>query len=390
MSLEAGTVFDGTLQDVLKALSAPGAFDAGAVNLISLEPIRSRLEGRWPKKRDQIWYQVERFLQRQFRPGDLITRVDEVTVMVAQPGRSGFAAQTACVRATAELMRTFIGEPDPATVELTTNVPAPTPASAHDFQWEPLSRDRLDDMLFAMDPWLVQPARAHTGPVLTRMGRELSLDLKLRPLWSLSPRRTVMGHYAQRSLSDQATGQPISATDRLELRPSDLVDIDCKALTEALALRGHSPSLHGALMAPVSYLTLTNSSTRTQLQQVVRQLAPTDRSVIVWELVDLEPGIPVGRLTELVSILRQQSRGVVCRMPLTHDNAEKVRRAGATLSAHPEGELCYTEAALLKLEPVLAYILKIVPTVMFQELPPELMPVAGHIGATHCSFAEAR
>ena len=384
--LDAGLpTFNGLPQDMLRMLAAPEALTSGNVNVISLDAIRDRLGDRWEKKREQIWDQAIKFLRRQFRSEDLIAQFGDAHILVIQPEREAFAAQAACVRAASELMRTFIGEASASALRIDTA----EGFDPEDFVWVPLSPQKVESMLFAADPELPKPTRQGTFPVLTRMGRDLSVDLKLRPLWTFYPRQGIIGHYAHRYVSDAHTHAPIGRDERATLRPADLADIDIKLLSDALALRSESPALKGGLVAPISYLTLTNSSTRYQLQQLLNQLDPADKTSIVWEIVDLEPGIPAGRLDELVAMLRRQCRGVICRMPLTPDNAAKVRHAGATLSTHPECEVSYTEQGLLRLEGPLHQVLKTVPSVLLQELPPELLPVAKHVGETHFSFAVA-
>jgi len=59
------------------------------------------------------------------------------------------------------------------------------------------------------------------------------------------------------------------------------------------------------------------------------------RRSFAWEIVDLSPGIPAGKLADVVAMIKNHCRGVVCRLPITPENAEKAAAAGATLLAAP-------------------------------------------------------
>lgn len=369
-----------SVRDVLCSLADMGAVGAGAINLISLEPIRSRLGEAWPRERDQVWDHVESLLRRRFEFDDVVLRLDEVTVLVHQPDKPKLSAQARCVRACADLMKRFIGEASPSQVQIRV-VQA---IQADDIVAAPVPDSQVAAMLLAARSDLGQGERCGATSVSTRLGRELTANLQLQPLWNLLPRPHVIGHYARSTIDDAEIGRPLSAAERARLQPGELADIDLAVLRQSLAIRASSPELAGGLIVPVSYRTLANSSTRYQVLQAVEQLGEADRLSFGWEIVDLEDGMPQGRLMEIVALVRRRCRGVMCRMNLSLANAEKVHAAGAALTIAPP-DVPYGEAGLAKLESLSHAVAQASRALLMHGVPPDMLPMASYIGATHCT-----
>ncbi len=369
------------IDDVLALLAARGA--AAAANLISLAPIKSRLAERWPHKREQVWTHVEAFLKRQLRPEDMVIRIDELNVLVVQPGREPLSAQTTCVRASAELMRFFIGECTPRSIQ----VRIVDGADEGGLIARDIDEARLESMLLASGPDISGPVRSRAFPLLTRRGGSYSVELDLKPMWMLKGGARIIGHYAEAKLFDE-DGRQIHPEHHERLQAGDLAEVDITVLRDALALRAASPKLFGGLIIPLAYPTLANSSTRYQLLQAVQALAPADRRSFGWEITGLQTGIPSSRLSELVGMANAQSRGVICRMEPTLTNAEKIRAAGATLSIIPSDHEPFNELALFRLETQLHAAAHLVKAVLAHGVPQALLPVAGFAGITHCVVSD--
>lgn len=370
------------VEQILILLKSAGLVDQGKVNLISIAPVIERFGDRWTRKREDIWLHVETFLRRQFRPDDLVARVDDANFLIAQPGREPLSAQTRCANAAADLMKFFLGDPSPHFVR----VNVVEAIEGDQMVVAPVPPHRLETILHARDPTVGLPARVKTTPILTRLGRSVSLTVSLERLLCLQPSPRLIGHQVKVRLFDGASGAPLTAAERARLQPGELADIDVGALKTAIAMRAASPRLMGGLIVPISYLTLTNSSTRYQLLDEVQRMDPSDARSFGLEIVDLEEGVPSGRLAEMVAIARSRSRGVVCRLCVHPMLASKVHAAGATLSAGPPHG-GYTEFDLFRLEAPLAAALKNVRTVMLHDVPAELLPIAAFVGVTHATIS---
>ncbi len=373
---------DGTVAGALKTLTSSGPIEGRNLNVISLDAIRSNLGDRWPSKRDQVWGQVEKFLRHEFRAEDLVLRLDELNVLIVQPGRPRIAAQTRCVRAANDLIRFFLGD----SVQAGASVRMVEAIVGDEVVCAPLPRSQLDTALLAQDPAPRTPVCGSKTPILTPLGRNLSLELALRPVLALQHGAKVVGYCARAALRDATNGCAIGQDERGQLQSSDLAAMDVQTLDIAFRRRSALPQPNATLIVPLSYAALAHSSTRYSVLQAVHRLSADERQGLIVEIVDLEAGAPASRIAELAAIARPHCRGVICRMALNVDNAEKLKSAGATLSVvPPRSDL--SETALLKREGALAAVLKITPTVMCHALPADLASVAAFIGVTHCTLA---
>lgn len=369
----------GAAKATLRSLAAAGPLAAQNLNLISLEAIRANFGPRWPGKRDIIWNQVERFLRHQFRGDDLVMRLDEVTALVAQPTCSKFAAQTRCAQVAHDLMQFFLG------VEAAGEVRVHTVEHVGDegVIGRPLPASQMRAALMGRDPsvW----ARESAGPLprLVRQGRDLEVVAELAPLLALNAAKADVGYSVEVQAIDKSTGRALTRIERLNLLSSDMTGLDLKVLRAAFAKRQQLPHPAAPMVAPVSQTTLTNSTLRYALFHAIAQLTPAERQSFIWEIVDLEPGAPQGRLVELVAMARPMCRGVICNTTLTRANAEKLKQAGATISVSLPSKV--TEESLLALGPPLSTALRLIPAVLVHGVPARLLPVAAFVGATHCT-----
>jgi hypothetical protein len=364
----------------------------GSVQVIGLQPIRARLGDRWPKKREHVWAHFEAVLRRQLPPHDLVVRVDDVHFLIAQTQERGASAQAICLRLAGELMQFFLGSASDSDIDVR-NV---TSADVDGLVCEP-----IDIGLFraeyaqvaAAAPALSSPSspqiKRKRFAVPTRLGRDLAIDLSLEPMWDLQNGLRMVGHYARTITHDRGAEQEISTARRAELQPADHLDLDLAALTEAIALRTRSPRSAGGLLVPVSYKVISNSSSRYALIHAVRALEPVARNSFAWELIDLEAGIPSDRLAEIVALLRPHCRGVVCRLPLTLNTAEQLRRAATTGSLMPEAGQPLTHKSLRRLATPLGTVRRVIPAFLLHQVPEDLLAEAIRTGASHCTLTSS-
>jgi len=370
---------DGTTKTTLQGLAAAGSLESQNLNMISLEAIRASFGAKWPAKRDIVWNQVERFLRHQFRGDDLVMRLDEVTALIAQPSCSRIAAQTRCAQVGHDLIQFFLG------AEASGDVSVHTVEEVNDegVFGRPLPASQMRAALMSRDPaaW----ARHATEPIprWVRLGRDLEVVAALAPLLALHAAQPDVGYTVETQTIDKSTGKPLTRDERLTLLSNDMSGLDLKILRAALATRLKLPQTTVPLVTPVSHTTLTNSKLRYELFQAVAQLTPIQRQSLIWEIVDLEPGAPQGRLVDLVAMVRPMCRGVICNMPLTRATAEKLKQAGATISVSVTPNV--TEAALLALGPSLSTVLRTIPAVIVHGVPAQLLPVTASLGVTHCT-----
>src|SRR5690348_8469887 len=97
-------------REALGRLNGSDVLNAGGVNMIGLEAIRTKLGDRWQAKRMRVWEHVERELEKRLGPYDMFVRLDEVNYLIAMPALTRFEAQAACMHVVQDVLKFFLGE----------------------------------------------------------------------------------------------------------------------------------------------------------------------------------------------------------------------------------------------------------------------------------------
>ncbi|MEC4592004.1 MULTISPECIES: EAL domain-containing protein [Nitrospirillum] len=164
------------------------------------------------------------------------------------------------------------------------------------------------------DPW------AHLRPVLG------PLEVVYRPVWDVrgqalslyiaSPRRQRVGGrhhvYGYDTLTPPAGGVASAGTAN---GLQEILDLDRETLRQAVDayLELYDNRFRYYLALPVHFETLAGSSRRRAYLELASHIPAHLRPFITYQLMGVPDGVPVGRLTELVSALRPLGRGVtVC------------------------------------------------------------------------------
>ncbi|TWB56318.1 hypothetical protein [Nitrospirillum viridazoti] len=164
------------------------------------------------------------------------------------------------------------------------------------------------------DPW------AHLRPVLG------PLEVVYRPVWDVrgqalslyiaSPRRQRVGGrhhvYGYDTLTPPAGGvAPAGTANGLQ----EILDLDRETLRQAVDayLELYDNRFRYYLALPVHFETLAGTGRRRAYLDLASHIPAHLRPFITYQLMGVPDGVPVGRLTELVSALRPLGRGVtVC------------------------------------------------------------------------------
>src|SRR5665213_3303330 len=73
-------------RDTLDRIQSSEILGTGAVNMIGLDAIRSKLGDQWPRKGPRVWEHLERELERTLGPTGIFVRLDDTSYLIAQPG----------------------------------------------------------------------------------------------------------------------------------------------------------------------------------------------------------------------------------------------------------------------------------------------------------------
>lgn len=173
----------------------------------------------------------------------------------------------------------------------------------------------------------------HDGPVafVSRAGQNLRLDFSIETVASLRHGTPAAARVA-RSIVDAESGAPLAATDLARLPDEDRLQIDEETFDFA-SLTLNNANTPSILIVPISFHTLAGRKGRRELSDRIGERLKTR---VMLELMDVDRGTPLSRLSEVGGLATMLSRGVLVRLTAGRDPTAAVRGYrphGVTLDA---------------------------------------------------------
>ncbi|TWB44374.1 hypothetical protein [Nitrospirillum pindoramense] len=296
---------------------------AGSLHMVGLESLHARLGERWPLVSDRVHMLAERLLGQMLNPKDAWFRFGEEAYIVvfAQLGRT--EAGLICAKLVEQLQRLLLGDVDTATVRVHSAV--------QEVGGELLFHSNsLRDML--MGAALQAPPSQGPGAGADKANNpwqgfdapaEEPVEIVYRPIWDV--RKEVLSIYQVRAKRPRRGRQPLwgydCAADPHE--PQQILTLDLTVLRQTMEVYGelYRNQFRCFLSVPVHFETLAGPTRRREylaaLQAIPKELA----AFLTFQVYGLPHGVPVGRATEIVTLLRQFSRVVIATVDDLHDLA---------------------------------------------------------------------
>lgn len=369
----------------LERLGESGAVQAGSVNLINLDAIRRQLADRWPAKRARVWEHVERDLARRLSAQDHFFRLDEASYLVAMPASPKFMAQACCLAILQDVLKYFIGEsrmPD-VLVRLVSSVDdgqvtseAVDPQAIIEAAARAASATTLEEAPPA--PLWKPPlaGRTHSASFMTEARRKALVMMGVEGVWNL--RRGLVTSF----VLERVINPPLS-------HAADITRGDCAVMAYAADLLEEHRTQGGRLTlhVPVTYAAVQARQSREKVLSVLAPVRDLLRGTILFEICDLDAGVPPSRLIEVVALLKPFCMGVLARVRPTRAALAAVQSCGLqgiVLDATGINREGQELGAVLKAFGDAA--IKGAPNVLVHNLAHEgLIGIAGRAGLTHAS-----
>jgi hypothetical protein len=371
-------------QAVLERLAGGEALPGGAVNIIGLDAIRTQLGDRWPAKRARVWEHVERDLARRLSPQDLFFQLDEANYLVAMPTTQRHLAQAACLAILQDVLKFFLGESQmrDVMVRVVKAIEDSRLVSEHIDPTTILENAAravapIGDQATPHEEWKPPLAgRTHSISFMTEQRRKAEVRMGVEGVWNL--RRGMITSF----VLERLVTPPLN-------HPADVMRADCAVMAYAVELlkehkgRGGRLTLH----LPLSY---SSAAIRQSRERVLATFAPVKdlmRSTILFELIDLDPGVPPSRLVEVVAMVKPFCMGVLGRVKPTRAALAAVRSCGLQGLALDAHDLDRSSADLGLLMRAFAEVATgSAPNVLVHNLPDDkLIDAAAKAGMTHAS-----
>jgi len=309
----------------------------GALQILDLDLIRRRFGARWVPLREKIFQIIEHALDRELGPDDLYLVFDERTVYLFV---TGIAREAAVVR-----MRL-------AAARITERLCGLVPGGA---------AIRVQTLPFDLDSGLA----GVTGPRELRarieaFEREVEdaerrcfhdnakrLAPRLLPLVHL--RKRLVAAYRLEARYIRPDGGELAATSLCPERVSGVFDAELDAWSVSrlvdLGTAWRERAGRSLLVLPVHYETLAQRRLREPLLLQARRLARPSERFLLFELLELPPGVPQGWLHELLMYLKPFCHGFAVRLypemlttePLTKCGVEFLSLSAAAIEEREDG-----------------------------------------------------
>ncbi|HET9160990.1 MAG TPA: hypothetical protein VFN88_10285 [Caulobacteraceae bacterium] len=371
---------------VLERLDGSEALRAGGVNIVGLDAIRSKLADRWPAKRARVWEHVERDLERRLGPQDLFFRLDEANYLVAMPTTPSFMAQAACLAILQDVLKFFLGESEMRDVkvravssvsggQIVSN--GVDPASIIENAARAAAASIGDQASPPAQNWKPPLAgRTHSMSFMTEQRRKAEVKMGVEGVWNL--RTGMIGSFVLERVINPALDHP-----------ADVMRADCAVMSYAADLlkehkeRGGRLTLH----LPISYSSAAIRQSRERVLASLSAIRELLRSTVLFEIVDLDPGVPPSRLVEVTALLRPFCMGVLARVKPTRTALAAVRGCNLQGLALDALDLDRPPAELGQLMRAFAEVAHgVSPNILVHNLPASpLVDIAGKVGMTHAS-----
>ncbi len=266
-----------------------------ALQILDFGQIHLRFGRRWEELREKIFLIIEHALDRAIGPDDLYLMVDEEHAYLLLTGRRRPEAEARARLVAGEITQRLCGLVPGGVAMRVQTLPFDFDAGLKDV----ISPRQLHERIAAFNRELEdRERRAFRDNVMHFRAR-------YRPLVHL--RKSLVSAYRVEVLLRRPEGPELPAETVCEERVNGVFDAELDGWTlrragEALrALRGR---LRAFLVLPVRYETLAARRLRDGYLQHCRALPANSGRHLVFELLDLPPGMPQCSLRELVSYLR--------------------------------------------------------------------------------------
>ncbi|CAN5118933.1 hypothetical protein BH11PSE2_BH11PSE2_18280 [soil metagenome] len=311
-------------RDALERIHGSEVLKSGGVNIIGLDAIRRQLGDRWPAKRSRIWEHMDRELERRLTPHDMFFRLDETNYLIALPLCTRFMAQAACLSIMQDVLKFFLGESNmrDVIVRTVTSVEGGTVASdgldPHAIVESARASAEAVEQSQAAEHWKPPLAgRVHSLNFQSEARRTVDVKVGVEGVWNLRL-GLITSFVLERSVDPEVTTAP------------DILKVDGAVMGYAVELlqehreRGGRLTLH----VPISYSTFATRQTREKLLALTAPVRDLLRTTVLFEIADLDPGVPPSRLIEVVALLKPFCMGVLARVKPTKAAIAAVKSCG--------------------------------------------------------------
>ena len=307
------------------ALGGSDLAEGGKALVLSLAPLKAALGPSWDTARAKIHTVLERSAGKHLTGSDIWRAIDDTLYLAATPDKSAIHAMALCHRAARDAVIYFQGRIRPAHL-VVSRIPRLTAEAADLTLCSSIELENAD--IEAVSPPLPPPKPpASPGGAIsvqsspadgdlaawqlqTSDGQHLRASFAVDPVMDLKA-WAMAGHRIESRIMTMGSGVELTAQQRRNLQPWDFEKIDVAALGRGISrLAGGEIPDRPKLIVQLSFASLSNGKARNTLLEMVRDPRKGMKQAAICEIVDVESGVPVGRLVEVASLVRNSFRSI--------------------------------------------------------------------------------
>ncbi|HZT88137.1 MAG TPA: hypothetical protein VFA12_09215 [Stellaceae bacterium] len=335
----AGADADNSLVQRLREIVATsGSALAGRINLLGLSHIKQHFGDAWQRVADRAERIARNTIERRLSPRDIYGKWDDFDFVLILADLDTAAAQVKCALIAQEIARALVGEEGAELIEVKSAVVRLD--GELDFASVPIKGALLHTFNQAQQGAAVPVPEADAAePAPDPLA---GLHFRYRPMWDPVRRSSVVfqctpliaGDNCDRAVGPIVAGDPV-LKGRVDIAARQKVLAEVKRLRQA----GH-PLM---LVVPVHFESLAKLSARLDYMKALDELSPEEQHLVLFELLEVPPGVVYSRLFDLVGPLRSRCYGVVACVDLDCRNFGPIKQSGlravgVDLAAHPTPE----------------------------------------------------
>lgn len=302
---------------------------AGAVQLIGLGTLRSRLGNRWDSVKERIYDQTERLFDRYLPPSDVWLRADEANYLVVFATLDRQAAELICGRIVSELHRLMLGNSDTHQITVRSIVTELDGNIA-------VESTRLDQLLAraaqqgaaSSHNEAADVGDARTGPAADVHESDLfHPTICFRPVFDTSHK--VLSTYVCHA--DEETKRVLNALPADDTRSEDCkFKTDIEILSQSIEIYEdlYRNSFRYIQNLTVSLSTLSIGRHRREYLARCHSIPSHLIPFIVFVIQGVPTGVPYSRISEITTILKPYSRAILVLLDDGAPNLAAFAQAG--------------------------------------------------------------
>ena len=302
------------LRPDIRTATAPAFVKRGCVNVIDLKEFQREAGPDWERVRETTHARIEAILRQTLGPADFFVRLNDTAYIVTMPASEAEDARLCCLRVAHELHTSLLG---PCTVKQLhlSRVSSVGDGLVLDEVVMPelaqlAQRAGLKDLA---TPDTAKAARALATRGSQNKPQQPVYSHNFVPLWDSRNEAVTTYRLVSRRPAVQRGGE-IEGPARFK---EDLALTTASLHFGAGVLARHLENNERFLLQiPVTHEILSSPIGRMEIAATCRSLSGEFRPYMIFELTAVPPGVPQGRMAELVGALRPFCRGVTAQISL--------------------------------------------------------------------------